>query len=230
MANKNERTSIPKRLTLQLYPPLKTESKSVTTFGSAQEDITIPSSTASWRDSFRASYLSFDRHLTLDPEATFLNLDPSLDRHMGQPESGLESDRRSESSGPDMPPSGHPSSLAKSLPRGLDLPKVKVRGETYSREITTPHDHGQSATERLHHFAQHDPSERSLWKRFSSMYGRESYDEKLAELWATEFQGSVQYPNRSTRAVLLISAILPYIIVSCQGHPAAARKTLKSFF
>lgn len=212
MANNNERTSIPKRLSLQPYPAVRTASKSVTTFGSGHEDLAIPSSTASWRDSYRASYLSFkpsfDRRMTLDPEASFLDLDPSFDRNPG---SDLESDRRSESfDDPDIPPS-RPSSFGKSLPR---LSIAKVRGETYSREI--PHD--QSATERLHHFAQNDPSERSLWKRFSGMYGRDSYDEKLAEMWATEFQDSVQYPNKSTRAVLLISAILPYIIVSCQGH------------
>lgn len=213
MANRNERTSSPKRLSLQPYPAVRTESKSVTTFGSGHEDLTVLSSTASWRDSYRASYLSFkpssDRRMTLDPEASFVDLDPSFDRH---PASDLESESCDD---PDIPPS-RPSSFGKSLPR---LSIAKVRGEAYSQEI--PHDH--SATERLHHFAQNYSSEKSLWKRFSGMYGRDSYDEKLAELWATEFQDSVQYPNKSTRAVLLISAILPYIIVNCQG-PSASRR------
>lgn len=46
------------------------------------------------------------------------------------------------------------------------------------------------------------------------MYGKETYDEKFAQLWAAERQEPVDYPERWKRVMLLISAILPYMIVS----------------
>lgn len=46
------------------------------------------------------------------------------------------------------------------------------------------------------------------------MYGKEAYDDRFAQLWAEERQDSFEYPTRWKRVMLLVSAILPYMIVS----------------
>lgn len=46
------------------------------------------------------------------------------------------------------------------------------------------------------------------------MYGKEAHDEKLAQLWDADRLDTFKYPHQGKRALLLISAILPYMIVS----------------
>lgn len=52
---------------------------------------------------------------------------------------------------------------------------------------------------------------------FKCMYGKEAHDEKLAQLWDTDRLDTFKHPHQGKRVLLLISAILPYMIVS-QNH------------
>lgn len=56
-----------------------------------------------------------------------------------------------------------------------------------------------------------------LIQAFKCMYGKEAYDEKLAQLWDEDRLDTFKYPHQGKRVLLLISAILPYMIVG-QKH------------
>lgn len=81
-------------------------------------------------------------------------------------------------------------------------------------------DHRLSTTGTYHNPAQGNASELGFVEGLKRMYGTDSYDEKLAELGTLEHEGSVRYPTKSQRILLLISAILPYSIVSCPREPS----------
>lgn len=59
---------------------------------------------------------------------------------------------------------------------------------------------------------------------FKCMYGKEAHDEKLAQLWDADRLDTFKYPHQGKRVLLLISAILPYMIVSRDHNPRSSRK------
>lgn len=74
---------------------------------------------------------------------------------------------------------------------------------------------GQSATSSSRPLVhQRRSSTAGSWAFFTQLYGKDPYNKELAELGETESQDSIQYPTKSKRLVLLVSAIVPYLIVS----------------
>lgn len=63
---------------------------------------------------------------------------------------------------------------------------------------------------------------------FKCMYGKEAHDEKLAQLWDTDRLDTFKHPHQGKRVLLLISAILPYMIVS-QNHSRRRSRNQRRF-
>ncbi|KAJ4390533.1 hypothetical protein N0V93_004129 [Gnomoniopsis smithogilvyi] len=83
---------------------------------------------------------------------------------------------------------------------------TKDDSKSFTQRRTTPHGR---------------PGIHGFIKSIRCMYGKEAYDEKLAQLWDAECREPFEYPNKGKRVVLLISAILPYMI-GCLDHTIIA--------
>lgn len=93
--------------------------------------------------------------------------------------------------------------------RFLELSGTEFGGESLAQSQPT-NVHGQEVSPEA-------TPHSGFLKSFTRMYGKGTYNAALAESWTVEHQESIQYPTKWTRALLLISAILPYTIVSpCQ--------------
>lgn len=114
-----------------------------------------------------------------------------------------------------------PSSLTdKSLTeyRFLELPGTEFGAESFARDPPAKAHRDQATPEATSHSG--------FLKSFTRMYGKDTYNEKLAESWTVEHQESIQYPTKWKRVLLLISAILPYTIVSPRNERPTICKSL----
>lgn len=96
---------------------------------------------------------------------------------------------------------------------------------------TTTASHGRkshsdhSPTSSSHNLVRKGPSEAGFGTFLTQLYGKDPYNKRVAEWKADEFQPPAQYPTRSMRTVLLISAIIPYILVCSSKMEQGRRKT-----
>lgn len=188
-----------RKYSLATYPSFESNNTSDYTVAWAQETCTFPSRTLSW---VRSQRVSLDHG----------DYVPCL---AGLPSSSASVSEARRPPAPMPPPPAIPRKASRR--QSSTISKVQSHFGVID-SCKTVYDKGysisQSAAPSFQHLEKRRlPSRRGLRELVGQMYGKDACDQNLAEFGATEPLATVEYPTRSKRAVLLIGAIIPYIIV-----------------